>query len=148
VELAQLERATAFTDPEIKEWFRCFSLQCPNGRMDQETVVALYSRVLPTGNARTFVDQLFKDFDKDGNGLIDFQEFMLALDVTLGSSVEEKLMSAFRILDRDKSGTISLKEMVEVIGTFYTMEGHREVSTELLQAAHVFLCSVGRVFTL
>ena len=31
------------------------------------------SRVLPAGNAATFVELMFRDFDKDSNGHLDFQ---------------------------------------------------------------------------
>ena len=49
---------------------------------------------------------MFRNFDKDSNGMLDFKEFIMALDSTLASDVEEKLMWAFRIIDRDKSGNL------------------------------------------
>ena len=49
------------------------------------------------------------------------------MNASLSSSVEEKLRMAFCLLDKDKSGAISVKEMVEVIGTLYSVEGHKEV---------------------
>ena len=33
----------------------------------------MYSMILPAGNAKVFVDQIFGIFDKDGNGSIDFK---------------------------------------------------------------------------
>ena len=33
----------------------------------------MYSMILPAGNAKVFVDQIFRIFDKDGNGSIDFK---------------------------------------------------------------------------
>ena len=90
-------------------------------------LVGLYTRVLPVNNARAFVDLIFRDYDKDGNGSIDFSEFILAMNASLSSSVEEKLRMTFCLLDKDKSGAISVKEMVEVIGTLYSVEGHKEV---------------------
>ena len=39
VELGQLERTTSFSEVQIREWFRCFSAQCPTGRMDKEVLV-------------------------------------------------------------------------------------------------------------
>ena len=47
--------------------------------------------ILPVGNAKLFVDQIFRIFDKDGNGTIDFKEFMMATDMTASGSPEEKL---------------------------------------------------------
>ena len=33
----------------------------------------MYSMILPVANAKVFVDQIFRIFDKDGNGDIDFK---------------------------------------------------------------------------
>ena len=101
-------------------------------------LVGLYTRVLPVNNARTFVDLIFRDYDKDGNGSIDFSEFILAMNASLSSSVEEKLHMAFCLFDKDKSGAISVKEMVEVIGTLYSVEGHKEVREIISQAVFPF----------
>ena len=66
---------------------------------------------------QVFVDQIFRIFDKDGNGSIDFkvikldvpdigdlQEFMMATDMTASGSPEEKLRWAFKMYDKDGSG--------------------------------------------
>ena len=42
----------------------------------------MYSMILPAGNAAVFVDQIFRIFDKDGNGSIDFK-------VHVGPSIDE-----------------------------------------------------------
>ena len=33
----------------------------------------MYTMILPVENAKLFVDQIFRIFDKDGNGSIDFK---------------------------------------------------------------------------
>ena len=33
----------------------------------------MYTMILPADNAKLFVDQIFRIFDKDGNGSIDFK---------------------------------------------------------------------------
>ena len=51
------------------------------------------------------------------------QEFMLATDMTSSGSPEEKLRWAFKMYDKDASGSIELREMVEIVSTLYDMEG-------------------------
>lgn len=53
--------------------------------------------ILPDGDCETFVNQIFRIFDKDGSGTIDFREFMLATDMTSAGTVEEKLKWAFKV---------------------------------------------------
>ena len=71
-----------------------------NCKLFATLLVGLYTRVLPVNNARTFVDLIFRDYDKDGNGSLDFTEFILAMNASLSSSVEEKLHMAFSLFDK------------------------------------------------
>jgi Ca2+-binding EF-hand superfamily protein len=41
--------------------------------------------------------QIFRIFDRDGNGSIDFKEFMMATDMTFSGTPEEKLAWAFKV---------------------------------------------------
>ena len=54
---------------------------------------------------------------------------MLATDMTSSGSPEEKLRWAFKMYDKDGSGSIELKEMVEIVSTLYDMEGVGGVRT-------------------
>merc|ERR1719186_1078976 len=110
-----LSRHTRFDKKEINEWFREFQLDCPSGRLKQEKVLEMYCMILPEGNALVFVDQIFRIFDKDGNGSIDFKEFMIATDMTTSGSPEEKLRWAFKMYDKDGSGKIELREMIDIL---------------------------------
>ena len=62
----------------------------------------IYTKCFPSGNVNEFCDHVFRTFDTDKNGFIDFKEFLLAIDVTSTGSPEEKLDWAFR-LDQDTS---------------------------------------------
>ena len=54
--------------------------------MDKKCILKIYQQISPLGNAREsrdFVDQFFRIYDMDGNGSIDFKEFMIATDKPL-----------------------------------------------------------------
>jgi len=126
-----LKKNTRYDEQEIKEWYRGFKQDCPDGQLGKDKILEMYSMILPAGNAKVFVDQIFRIFDKDGNGSIDFKEFMMATDMTASGSPEEKLRWAFKMYDKDGSGSIELKEMIEIIGTLYEMEGvSKEAASE------------------
>ena len=49
-----------------------FRAECPSCQMSRAHVVSLYSWVMPEQNAEMFVDQIFRAFDRDNNGHLDF----------------------------------------------------------------------------
>lgn len=72
-ELADLERTTAFTGSEIREWSRKFHERSPTGRMTRTEFQAIYEDIFPRGDSRHFAEHVFRVYDTDGNGYIDFQ---------------------------------------------------------------------------
>ena len=60
------------------------------------------------------------------------KEFMLATNVSESEeAAEEKLRWAFRLYDKDSSGTIDCTEMMEIVGNLYEMEGFSKVEKNL-----------------
>jgi calcium-dependent protein kinase len=63
------------------------------------------------------VDKMFKEIDIDGNGTIDYTEFVMATMNQHNMMSNEKLMQAFKMFDKDGSGTISADEIRGVLGS-------------------------------
>merc|ERR1719327_1880082 len=119
---------------------------CPDGRMDREKMKQMFNSIVPKddpneanpgASAEQFLDQLFRIFDKDGDGSIDFKEFMIATDMCSASDPESKLRWAFNIYDKDGSGDIELSEMIDIFVLIYTMQGGSEEDAQI-QAEEVF----------
>jgi len=62
------------------------------------------------------LEKLFSSVDIDNSGFIDYSEFIMATMNEKKNISEEKLVSAFKIFDKDNSGTISPEEIREVLG--------------------------------
>ena len=73
------------------------------------------------GNAEQYCEHVFRTFDTDQNGVIDFEEFLLAMYVTSAGTAEEKLTWAFRMYDVDGNGVIDPEEMLKVVQAIYGM---------------------------
>lgn len=56
-------------------WQEILLLQqdCPNGRLTPAKFVDMYKMFFPSGNAEEFCDHVFRTFDMDKNGYIDFK---------------------------------------------------------------------------
>ena len=71
-------------------------MDCPDGKLTAAAFRKIYMKCFPSENIEEFSDHVFRTFDKDKNGFIDFKEFLLAIDITSTGSPEEKLEWAFR----------------------------------------------------
>ena len=71
-------------------------IDCPDGKLTASSFRKIYTKCFPGGNVNEFCDHVFRTFDMDKNGFVDFKEFLLAIDVTSTGTPEEKLQWAFR----------------------------------------------------
>lgn len=128
VDLEYLKQHTRYDEATIKEWFKGFRQDCPSGRLTPAKFVDMYKMFFPNGNAEEFCDHVFRTFDRDKNGFIDFKEFLCAIDVTSAGTPHEKLQWAFRMYDVDGNGSIDLQEMTKIVQAIYDMLGNNSSS--------------------
>ena len=61
------------------------------------------------------IKKMIADIDKDGNGTIDFEEFLTMMTAKMGErDSREEIMKAFRLFDDDETGKISFKNLKRV----------------------------------
>nr|XP_029734934.1 neuronal calcium sensor 2-like [Aedes albopictus]XP_029734935.1 neuronal calcium sensor 2-like [Aedes albopictus] len=68
-----LKSHTRYDESTIKEWYKGFKQDCPNGKLTPAKFVDMYKMFFPSGNAEEFCDHVFRTFDMDKNGYIDFK---------------------------------------------------------------------------
>ena len=87
-----------------------------SGSLDREEVLAGYEEHFGVAITEEQVDMMFKAVDIDGNGSIDYTEFVMATMNEKDLITNDRLTAAFRLFDKDGSGTISPAEIKEVLG--------------------------------
>ena len=68
----------------------------------------------PDVDVNRLEEHIFRLFDKDGNGSIDFKEFMVVLYIMSSGTPEENLKQIFKVFDLDRDGCINREEMIRI----------------------------------
>ncbi|XP_061192037.1 neurocalcin homolog [Saccostrea echinata] len=125
--LEDLKTQTKFSNAEILEWYKGFRLECPSGELSIEEFRKLYRSLFPNGNAEKFAEHVFRAFDENRDGTLDFREFMCALSVSSRGTVENKARMAFKIYDLDRDGFITESEMTEILKAMNKMTSSKTI---------------------
>lgn len=113
--LEQLKEETDMSIADLKEWHKTFLEEHPSGLITVEEFVDMTQSAAPPGcNSEAFAKILFNAYDMDKNGTIDFQEFVLTMNIASKGSPAEKLSWAFDLYDLDDDGFISRAEALSI----------------------------------
>ncbi|KAL3847651.1 hypothetical protein ACJMK2_018553 [Sinanodonta woodiana] len=122
-----------FTTEEIHEWYKDFMsrLQPGQSELTKDQFVRVYDSVFE-GDAAEFAEHVFRSFDEDGNGTVDFKEFILGLCMSGSSDLQAKIKWAFTVYDVNGDGFITKNEMHQIIKAFYKMTNCKTPSPQQL----------------
>lgn len=95
---------------------------CPSGQLTVEDFQRLYCALFSasSGNSnsdpRPFARLVFRAFDQNGDGIVEFRDIITTLGVTrTGNDEDQRLHWAFQVYDLDGDGYISRAEMLQVV---------------------------------
>lgn len=125
--LEDLKMNTKFTENEISQWYENFEKQCPGGRISPEEFEQIYARFFPDSDAKTYAHHVFRSFDTNEDGTLDFKEYIIALHMTSGKPTR-KLEWAFSLFDVDKNGYITKTEVTEICQAIFKLIPKEEQS--------------------
>lgn len=123
--LQTLVKETYFTEKEVKQWYKGFLKDCPDGLLTELGFIKIYKQFFPQGDPTKFASLVFRVFDENHDGSIEFEEFIRALSITSRGNLDEKLAWAFRLYDVDNDGYITKDEMYNIVDAIYQMVGSK-----------------------
>merc|ERR1712228_191309 len=104
---------------EVKKAFDNFVAEHPDGRMKPMAFREMISHVLPKKDASKMEKHVFRAYDTNNDGYIDFVEFMVIFYIMADGSPEEVLGKIFRVFDVNSDGSITNKEMKRLVKDMY-----------------------------
>lgn len=113
--LEDIKLNTKFSEDELTEWYSSFMRDCPDGRISRERFEKIYARFFPNADPKVYAQHVFRSFDKNSDGTLDFKEYIIALHLTSSGKTQLKLEWAFSLYDVDGNGTINKSEILEIV---------------------------------
>ncbi|KAG9467484.1 recoverin [Eleutherodactylus coqui] len=119
--LEELQLNTKFSQEELCTWYQSFLKECPSGKISKNQFESIYSKFFPDADPKAYAQHVFRSFDANNDGTLDFKEYMIALHMTSSGKTNQKLEWAFSLYDVDGNGTISKPEVLEIITAIFKM---------------------------
>ena len=73
---SDLRTEVLFTENELQEWHNKFTKDFPEGSVTRDEFRRMYETCFPDGEAVKFTEHVFEIYDTNGDGKVDFKEFM------------------------------------------------------------------------
>ena len=118
-DIAALSHSSGLDEAQVREAFNAFVTEHPNGRMKPKDFTTMMSQALPKKDASKMEKHVFRAYDTNNDGYIDFVEFMVIFYIMSDGTPEEVLGKIFRVFDVNSDGTISKKELTRLIKDMY-----------------------------
>ncbi|WAR22998.1 HPCL1-like protein [Mya arenaria] len=120
--LHELRNQVEFTDDEIQNWFQEYNSSLAKGQKEltREEFKNVYNSIF-IGDATEFAEHVFRTFDHDRSGTVNFKEFLVGLHVSGSSNLDTKLRWAFKMYDINGNGMIDKDEMKTIVSAIFKM---------------------------
>jgi len=120
-ELDKLCVESSMDRDEVERQYQQFLSHHKNGKMTRRDFQNLLRQSCPSmsdGNIKKLSQDILRMYDTTQDGIVDFREFFITLNIMKEGSPEENLKKIFRMFDINSDGVISLKELGKTVKDF------------------------------
>jgi len=128
-DIEYLEKNTALNREELKDKYDTFVTNHSKGVMSKKSFDSMMKQSYPKAKTRKISEHVFRMYDTNADGNVDFKEFIVALEIFRNGSPEENLKQLFRILDIDDDGSINIREMMDVLRDIHEISKIQNMKT-------------------
>lgn len=123
-ELLFLCSETGSSETEVRGKYKTFLASHPSGQISHEAFDELLAECFPAADLANIRDHIWRIYDVNMDGVIDFSEFLVALDIMSNGTPEQNLEQLFRFFDVNRNGYIDKREMELVVGDLMMLENN------------------------
>ena len=113
--ITALSKSSGLEENDIITMYEDFLAKNPKGKMGREAFRKLMSQSLPKKDISKMEKHVFRIYDCDNDGFINFEEFLSVFHIMSDGSNEEVLRRVFRVFDVNSDGTMSRREMTQLV---------------------------------
>jgi len=138
-DVVALSKTSGMDEAEVRSSFDQFVTEHPNGKMKKKDFREMMEKALPAKDAAKMDDHVFRIYDKNNDGVIDFVEFMVVYHIMSEGAPEEVLRQLFRVFDVNNDGSINNKEMKRLVkdmmGLIKDVDNPEEATKEMIASS-------------
>ncbi|XP_018396420.1 PREDICTED: neurocalcin homolog [Cyphomyrmex costatus] len=120
-QLSALTCRTGFSKDEIRKLYRAFKQLCPRGCATSGDLKPAYAKLFPLGDSARYAQLVFNNIDRDGDGIVNFNDLLGAMTSIINGNVDQKLSWIFKFYDLNGDGCITRQEMLTIVSAIYEM---------------------------
>ena len=125
-DIAALAKSSGLDEIQVKQSFDAFVAKHPgekmrHGQIRSEDLRDMMAKAMPKKDASKMEKHVFRMYDTNTDGYVDFNEFMLTFFIMSDGTPEDVLKLIFRMFDVNSDGTITQKEMTKLIKDMYDL---------------------------
>eukprot|EP00092_Neocalanus_flemingeri_P002296 GFUD01002451.1.p1 GENE.GFUD01002451.1~~GFUD01002451.1.p1 ORF type:complete len:225 (-),score=61.66 GFUD01002451.1:130-804(-) len=114
-DIEYLEKTTSVNKAQIDTQYQIFLTNHPDGQISKKCFRSMLADCYPSADTNRVSKHIWRMYDTNLDGFIDFREFMIVLYVMSNGSPEENLRQIFRVFDIDNDGKINPEEMKRIV---------------------------------
>jgi len=116
-----IAKNTAMTKAQVETQYQSFLKMHPDGRISKKSFHTMMKECYPGADTEKLEKHIFRMYDSNKDGHIDFREFMIVLYIMSNGTPEENLKQIFRVFDINNDGKITLKELQKIVRDLFLL---------------------------
>ena len=120
-DIEYLSKHTQMTKEDVQSRYDQFMIRHPDGKIPKAEFLSTIQACYSDCDIKKLDDYVYRMYDKNKDGFVDFKEFTIVLYMLSSGSPEDKLLQIFDIFDINRTGFISQLAMTKMVREMYNV---------------------------